>query len=174
MCFELKVPPLQTFSCWYWAQLESRVGPSCYHTWPQSCTPSSTASLYRRTGAWVNVFYCILTFHTDLSVSYLFICRDFFLGSAAGHLIFSVGWDCRSPPVLEILGLQPWLHLLRLSLHAIVVTLAGLGRATPISYVFKVSSTFLLFPPHCTAMCCVGHRPSSVFHNGDLVQWYLL
>lgn len=55
---------------WYWAQLESRAGPSCYHTWPQSCTPSSTASLYRWTGAWVNVFYCILTFHADLSVSY--------------------------------------------------------------------------------------------------------
>lgn len=167
-----------------WAQLESRAGPSCYYICsmycqPQPCTPSSTVSHYRWTGPWLNVFYGILTFHTDLHISYfiLLLAETFFWVSAAGHLLVSVGWGCRSPPVLEILRLQPRLHLLRQFLHAIVVTLED-WEGQPLFLMFSISPAliFYYFPPLllCAQQdtdtvlelwCCIP----LVFHDGDLV-----
>lgn len=150
-----------------WAQRESRAGPSCYYICPMSCqpqpcTPSSTVSHYRWTGAWLNVFYGILTFHTDLHISYfiLLLAETFFWVSAAGHLLVSVGWGCRSPPVLEILRLQPRLHLLRQSLHAIVVTLED-WEGQPLFLMFSISPALILLFPPSTTMCSTGHRHSS-------------
>lgn len=112
----------------------------------------------------------ILTFHADPHVpcSRLFLSfpKTFFWVSAAGDLLVSVGWICRSPPALEILpGLQPRLHLLMHLLHVPAVRLAGLGRATTISGVFKSSSVcsiISMLHPHAphSSMCSTGHRPS--------------
>lgn len=106
------------------------------------------------------LLYFGFSYRSSCFLFHPFIHWDFFWVSAAGHLLVSEGWGCRSHPVLEILGLQPQLHLLRLSLHAIVVTLAGPGRATPISYVFKLSSICSIISPSPT-MCPTGHTPSS-------------
>ena len=77
--------------------------------------------------------------------------QTFFWVSAAGDLLVSVGQVCRSRPVLEIFpGLHPRLQLLRQSLHAPAVRLAGLGRADAISGACKFSSACsTVFHPCC-------------------------
>lgn len=113
-----------------WAQLECKAEPSCYHIWPMSCQPQpctspSTALLYRWAGVESVssiVFWLFIQIFMFLTSSF-YPQRLFFWVSAAGYLLVSIGWGCRSPPDLEVLGLQPRLHLLRQSLQAPVVTL---------------------------------------------------
>lgn len=148
-----------------WAQLESGAEAFCCHIWPRSCQPqpltlTSTTLLFSRvdeggasTGpGWVSstVFWIFMQTITFLTDGFSFHPqRHFFWVWVARDLLVSVGKACRSPPALEILpGLHPRLYLLRQSLYAPAVTLAGLGRATAIFGVFKFTSAFsIIFAP---------------------------
>lgn len=114
---------------------------------------------------WITSIFIFLC-RSSCSCSWLFLSfpKTFFWVSAAGDLLLSVGWVCRSPPALEILpGLQPRLHLLMHLLHAPAVRLAGLGRATTISGVFKSSS-----------VCSIISTPPCVQQDTDPVSWTVM